>query len=336
MKRIAVLDDYQDVVRAMPGWDALGARARIDVFRDTQATIDDLASRLEPYEILVPIRERTCFPGALLERLPRLELLALAGRNTGQIDVAAATARGVLVTESEGSGAGAVELTMGLMLALVRRIPEEDRAIREGRWQTGLGVELAGKTLGIVGLGRIGRRIAAFGTLLGMEVLAWGPTLTAERAAASQARYVPLDELLKRSDIVSLHLRLVAATRGILGARELARLKPTAYLVNTARGQLVDEDALVAALRARRIAGAALDVFAREPIPPDHPLLALDTVVLTPHVGFVTAETYRAFYGQAAGSIADHLSGRSPARLLNPEALGACRSNPGRPILGTS
>ena len=302
MKRIAVLDDYQGMAREMPGWDAL-------------------AARLEPYEILVPIRERTRFPGGLLERLPRLELLALAGRNTGQVDVAAATARGVLVTESEGSGAGAVELTMGLMLALVRRIPHEDRAIREGRWQTGLGIELAGKTLGIVGLGKIGRRIAAFGTLLGMTVLAWGPTLTPERAAASQARYLPLDQLLAASDIVSLHLRLLDATRGILGARELALLKPTAYLVNTARGPLVDEEALVAALRTRRLAGAALDVFAREPIPRDHPLLALDNVVLTPHVGFVTAETYRAFYGQAAECIGDYLDGRPPAHLLNPEAL---------------
>ena len=324
MKRIAVLDDYQGVAREMPGWDALAARARIDVFRDTLATTDALADRLDAYEILVPIRERTRFSRELIERLPRLELLALAGRNTGQIDMGAATARGILVTESEGSGAGAVELTMGLMLALVRRIPLEDRAMREGRWQTGLGVELAGKTLGIVGLGRIGRRIAAFGALLGMTVLAWGPTLTPERAAASRARYVPLDQLLAASDVLSLHLRLVEATRGILGARELALVKPSAYLVNTARGPLVDEDALVAALRDRRIAGAALDVFAREPIPADHPLLALDNVVLTPHVGFVTVETYRAFYGQAAESIGDHLSGRPPARLLNPEALG-CR-----------
>jgi len=321
MKRVAVLDDYQGVVRGMPGWDALAARARIDVFRDTLATPDALAARLEPYEILVPIRERTRFPAGLLQRLPRLELLALAGRNTGQVDVAAATAQGVLVTESEGSGAGAVELTMGLILALVRRIPHEDRAIREGHWQTGLGIELAGKTLGIVGLGRIGRRIAAFGSLLGMSVLAWGPTLTPERAAASQARYLPLDQLLASSDVVSLHLRLLNATRGILGARELALLKPTAYLVNTARGPLVDEDALVGSLRARRLAGAALDVFDREPIPADHPLLALDNVVLTPHVGFVTAETYRAFYGQAAESIGDYLDGRPPARLLNPEAL---------------
>ena len=321
MKRIAVLDDYQGMVREMPGWDSLAARAQVDVFRDTLATNDALAARLEPYEILAPIRERTRFPAELLERLPRLELLALAGRNTGQVDVAAATARGVLVTESEGSGVGAVELTMGLMLALVRRIPHEDRAIREGRWQTGLGIELAGKTLGIVGLGKIGRRIAAFGTLLGMMVLAWGPTLTPERAAASQARYLPLDQLLAASDLVSLHLRLLDATRGILGARELALLKPTAYLVNTARGPLIDEEALLAALRARRFAGAALDVYAREPIPGDHPLLALDNVVLTPHVGFVTAETYRAFYSQAAESIGDFLGGRPPARLLNPEAL---------------
>jgi phosphoglycerate dehydrogenase-like enzyme len=183
-------------------------------------------------------------------------------------------------------------------------------------------MELAGKTLGIVGLGKIGRRIAAFGTLLGMKVLVWGPTLTPERAAASQATYVPLDRVLAESDVVSLHLRLVDATRGIIGARELALMKPTAYLINTARGPLVDEDALVTMLRERRIAGAALDVFALEPIPRDHPLLSLDNVVLTPHVGFVTKETYGSFYCQAAESIGDYLSCRTPARLLNPEALG--------------
>ena len=320
MKRIAVLDDYQDIARLMPGWDSLADRAAIAVFRDTLTSLDALAERLEPYEILVPIRERTRFTRALLERLPRLELLALAGRNTGQVDIQTATARGVLVTESEGSGAGAVELTMGLIIAAVRRVPHEDRAIREGRWQTGLGVELAGKTLGIVGLGRIGRRIAAFGILLGMRVLAWGPTLTAERAAASQATYLPLDQVLAESDVVSLHLRLSDGTRGVIGAREIALLKPTAYLINTARGPLVDEEALVAALRERRFAGAALDVFHQEPIPRDHPLLALDNVVLTPHVGFVTQETYRSFYSQAAESIADYLSGRTPARLLNPMA----------------
>jgi phosphoglycerate dehydrogenase-like enzyme len=322
MKRIGVLDDYQNVVRGMPGWDGLARQADITVFHDTLTDVETLAARLEPFEILVPIRERTRFTAALFDKLPRLELLALAGRNTGQVDLAAATQRGVLVTESEGSGAGAVELTMGLIVAAVRRIPAEDRAVREGRWQTGLGVELRGKTLGIIGLGRIGRRIAEFGNLLGMKVLAWGPTLTPERATASQASYVPLETVLHESDVVSLHLRLSVTTRGILGATELALLKPTAYLINTARGPLIDEQALVATLRARRIAGAALDVFAVEPIPKDHPLLALDNVVLTPHVGFVTAETYRAFYSQAAESIADHLAGTPPRRLLNPAAHG--------------
>src|SRR5512138_1536527 len=257
MKRIGVLDDYQDAARAMPGWDALARQAEIEAFHDTLSDLDALAARLAPFEILVPIRERTRFTGALLDRLPRLELLALAGRQTGQVDLATATRRGVLVTESEGSGAGAVELTMGVMIALVRRIPAEDRAVREGRWQTGLGVELAGKTLGIVGLGRIGRRIAAFGHLLGMRVLAWGPTLTAERAAASQVSYVPLEQVFSESDLVTVHLRVSDKTRGIIGARELSLLKPTAYLVNTARGPLIDEAALLATLRERRIAGAA-------------------------------------------------------------------------------
>ncbi len=321
MKRIAILDDYQNVARSFLGWDALATQAKVETYRDTLASVDALAERLAPYEILVPIRERTRFTRALLERLPRLELLALAGGNSGQIDVAAATERGVLVTYSEGSGAGAVELTMALILAVARHIPHEDRAIREGKWQTGLGTELIGKTLGIVGLGRIGRKIAAFGKLLGMQVLAWGPTLTSERAKASEARFVSQDQLFAESDVISIHLRLLDATRGIIQARHLALMKPTAYFVNTARGPLVDEEALVTILRERRIAGAALDVFAVEPIPANHPLLGLDNVVLTPHVGFVTEETYRPFYTQAAESISDYLAGRTPSRLLNPEAM---------------
>jgi phosphoglycerate dehydrogenase-like enzyme len=321
MKRIGVLDDYQDLVRTMPGWEALGRRAAITYFRDTLREEDALAARLAPFEILVPIRERTRFPAALLGRLPRLELLALAGGNTGQVDVEFATRRGVAVTESVEPGAGTPELTMGMIIAVARRLPQEDRAIRDGQWQTRLGTELAGKTLGNIGLGRIGRRVAAFGRLLGMTVLAWGPTLTDERAAASEAILVPLERVLRESDVLSLHVRLSSLTRGLLGPRELALLKPTAYLINTARGPLIEEAALVAALRERRIAGAALDVFDLEPIPPDHPLLTLENVVLTPHVGFVTEETYRAFYGQAAESINDYLDGAPPRRLLNPEAF---------------
>jgi phosphoglycerate dehydrogenase-like enzyme len=321
VKRIAVLDDYQGAVLSLPCWARLTGRATVDAFRDTPASEGELAGRLRPYEIIVPIRERTRFTASLLERLPGLELLALTGRNSGHVDVAAATSRGVLVTETEGSGASAVELTIGLILALVRRIPQEDRAMRQGLWQTSLGVELAGKTLGIVGLGRIGSRIAAFGRFLDMRVLAWGANLTDERARAADASRASLDDLFRESDIVSVHLRLSERTRGLISAHHLSLMKPTSYFVNTARGGLVDETALIAALRERRIAGAALDVYEIEPLPPNHALLSLDNVVLSPHMGYVTREAYQLFFSQAVESVQSYLDGRLPPRALNPEAM---------------
>jgi phosphoglycerate dehydrogenase-like enzyme len=319
VKRVAVLDGYQGEVLALPCWQRLAGRAAVDLYRDTLGSEDALARRLAPYEILVPIRERTRFAASLLARLPALGLLALTGRNSGHVDVSAATAGGVLVVETGGSGVAAIELTMGLILAAVRRIPQEERALRAGRWQTGFGVELSGKTLGVVGLGRIGSRIAAFGTFLGMRVLAWGPTLTPARATAAGAAYTPLETLLRESDVVSLHTRLSDMTRGLITARHLALMKPTAFLINTARGPVVDEAALVEALRARRIAGAGLDVFDVEPLPAGHPLLALDNVVLTPHVGYVTREAYDIFFHQAVENIEMYLDGKVPPRALNPE-----------------
>lgn len=321
MKRIAVLDDYQGTVPSLPYWSRLSGRATVDVFRDTVTDEDALVRRLAPYEILVLIRERTRFPASLIARLPALQLLALTGRNSGHVDVAAATARGILVTETEGSGVAAMEHTIGLMLATVRRTPQEDRALREGRWQTGIGVELSGKTLGILGLGRIGSRIAAFGKLLGMRVLAWGPTLTEERAAAGGVTCVPLDTLFRESDVISLHLRLSERTRGLVTARHFSLMKPSAYLINTARGPLVDEAALVAALREGRIAGAGLDVFDVEPLPPGHPLLALENVVLSPHMGYVTQEAYHIFFRQVVENIESYLDGHLPPRTLSPDAL---------------
>ncbi|MBI4593746.1 MAG: D-2-hydroxyacid dehydrogenase family protein [Candidatus Rokubacteria bacterium] len=321
MKRVAVLDDYQGEVLSLPYWRRLQGRAAIDHFRDTLHDDRALAERLKPYQILVPIRERTRFSTALLQQLPALELLAITGRNSGHVDVKTATARGVLVSETGSSGPAAIELTMGLIIATVRGIPQEDRALRAGRWQQSIGIELAGRTLGVVGLGRIGGKIAAFGRLLGMRVLAWGPTLTAERATAAGADYVPLETLLKESDVVTLHTRLSDLTRGLITARHLALMKPTAYLINTARGPIVDEAALVTALRERRIAGAGLDVFDVEPIAPDHPLLALDNVVLTPHIGYVTHEAYDVFFREVVEHIEQYLDGKVPDRTLNPEAL---------------
>lgn len=331
MKRLAVLDDYQGEVLTLPYWQRLAGRVRIEHFHDTLADEEALARRLAPYEVLVAIRERTRFPASLLARLPALELLALTGRNSGHVDVAAATARGVLVAETSGSGTAAIELTIGLIVAAVRRIPQEDRALRAGRWQTSIGTDLAGKTLGVVGLGRIGGRIAAFGRFLGMRVLAWGPTLTPERAAAAGAAYVPLETLLAESDVVSLHTRLSDLTRGMITARHLALMKPTAYLINTARGPLVEEAALIDALRQRRIAGAGLDVYDVEPLPADHPLLALDDVVLTPHSGYVTRESYDAFFSQVVATVDAYLDGKVPARALNPEALSRGRTGRGYP-----
>lgn len=319
--RAAVLEDYQDVVRKLPYWEQLRGRVDVDFYSDAVTAEALLLKRLEPYRILIPIRERTRFPAATLDRLPHLELLALTGRNSGHVDVAAATRRGVLVVETGGSGASAIEHSIGMIMAVVRHLPQEDRTMRTGRWQTTMGIDLAGKTLGVVGLGRIGGKIAAFGTFLGMKVLAWGPTLTAERAAAGGATYVPLDRLMAESDVVTLHTRLSDMTRGLITARHLALMKPTAFLVNTARGPIVDEAALVKTLRDRRIAGAALDVFDVEPLPANHPLLGLDNVVITPHIGYVTSDAYDIFFKQTVENIVGYLDGKTPARALNPDAL---------------
>ncbi|HEV8471590.1 MAG TPA: D-2-hydroxyacid dehydrogenase family protein [Methylomirabilota bacterium] len=317
MKRVAILDDWGGMVRPLPFWTRLDGRATIDAFQDTLRDETALARRLAPYDIVVGVRERTFFRAGLIERLPALRMIALGGRHTGQVDLAAAAARGIVVTETEGSAVNAFEHTVALMMALVRRVPQEDRALREGRWQTPpLGVDMAGKTLGVVGLGRIGGKMAAFGRLLGMRVLATGITLTDERAAAAGATRVDLDTLLRDSDVVTLHYRLSDKTRGLVTARHLALMKPTAFLVNTARGPLVDETALVAVLRERRIAGAALDVFDEEPLPKSHPLLALDNVVMTPHLGFVTAEGYAVFFGQVTDSILAFLEGKTPSRVV--------------------
>jgi phosphoglycerate dehydrogenase-like enzyme len=321
MTRVAILDDWGGMIRPLAPWTRLDGRAAVDAYQDTLSDESALARRLAPYDVIVPVRERTRITAGLIARLPALRLIALAGRWTGQVDLPAAAARGVVVTETEGSAVNAFEHTIALMMALVRRVPQEDRAMRAGRWQTPpLGVDMAGKTLGIVGLGKIGGKMAAFGRLLGMRVLATGYTLTDERASAAGASRVDLDTLLRDSDVVSLHLRLSDRSRGLIGARQLALMKPTAFLVNTARGPIVDEAALLDVLRGRRIAGAALDVFDAEPLPAGHPLLALDNVVLTPHLGFVTAEGYAVFFGQAVESILAFLDGKSPPRVVAPRS----------------
>ena len=262
------------------------------------------------------MRERTPFPRALLERLPRLRLLVTTGMRNASIDVKAAKERGITVCGTSGLPYPTAELAWGLVLALFRRIPAEDRASREGRWQTTVGLGLNGKTLGVLGLGTLGSRVAKYGRAFDMEVLAWSQNLTAARAAEVGATLVSKDELLQRSDVVSVHLVLSDRTRGLIRARELGLMKRTAYLVNTSRGPIVDEAALLHALENGTIAGAGLDVFEVEPLPPDHPFLRLPSTVVTPHLGYVTEETYRIFFGHAVENIKAFLDGK-PVRVLD-------------------
>jgi phosphoglycerate dehydrogenase-like enzyme len=287
------------------------------VFKDHLAAEDALAARLADFDFIMALRERTPFPRTLLERLPKLKLLITAGMRNASIDMKAAAERGVLVCGTSGLPYPTAELAWGLILGLARRIPAEDRATREGRWQTSLGLGLNGKTLGVLGLGTLGSRVARVGRALEMKVLAWSQNLTAERAAAEDAMLVAKDDLLARSDFVSIHLVLSERTRGLVGARELGLMKRSAYLVNTSRGPIVDEAALIRALGDGTIAGAGLDVFDEEPLPRDHPFRRLPNIVITPHLGYVTEETYRIFYGQAVEDIKAYLDG-TPLRVLRP------------------
>ena len=312
---VAILDDYQGVALLSADWSEVERRATITVFND-HADEDLVAARLQDFEVVVLMRERTAFPRSLFERLPQLRLLVTTGMGNAAIDLEAARDAGVTVCGTGGLGYPTAELTWGLILALVRRIPAEHAAIHEGRWQTTLGEGLHGKTLGVLGLGRLGSRVATVGRAFGMEVLAWSQHLTRERTDEAGAELAPSKEdLLERADVVTIHLVLSERTRGLVGAAELARMRASAYLVNTSRGPIVDEPALFEALRTRLIAGAGLDVFDEEPLPAAHPLLELDNVVLTPHLGYVTKETYEIFYREAAEDIVAFLEG-APVRVL--------------------
>jgi phosphoglycerate dehydrogenase-like enzyme len=317
MTRVAILDDYQDIARRMADWASLPAGTELAVFADHLSDPGAMAARLADFDAVVAMRERTAFPRGLLERLPRLKLLVTTGMRNASIDVAAAVERGIVVCGTAGLPYPTAELTWGLILALARHIAVEDRATREGRWQVSCGVGLNGKTLGVIGLGGLGSRVARIGRAFEMDVIAWSQNLTAARAAEVGAALVSRDDLLARADVVSVHLVLGERTRGLLGARELARMKRTAYLINTSRGPIVDEAALVAALRQGTIAGAGLDVYDDEPLALDHPLRRLPNTVITPHLGYVTEETYRIFYGQALEDVKAWLAGQ-PVRVLRP------------------
>jgi phosphoglycerate dehydrogenase-like enzyme len=317
--RCAILDDYQNVALRYGDWSAVKAKAELKVFADYIADREALVRALADFEIVVAMRERTRFDRELFARLPKLKLLVTTGMVNAAIDLVAAREHGVVVCGTGSAPYPTAELTWALILSLLRRVPFEYGELRRGgRWQSSVGVDLNGKRLGLIGLGRLGTRVARVGLAFEMKVAAWSKNLTAEKCAAAGVELAgSLDELLRTSDVVSIHVVLSDRTRGLLGARELGLMKPTAYLINTSRGPIVDEAALIAALRERRIAGAGLDVFAREPLPLDHPLRTLDNVVATPHLGYVSEDTYRVFYGEAAEDVLAWLAGK-PVRVLNP------------------
>lgn len=310
--KVAILDDYQNVALSMADWSPVAARADITVFNDHVADHDAVVERLAPFDVVCVMRERTPLPRSVIERLPRLKMIASTGPFNAAIDIAAAKERGIHVSTTGGYVESTVELTWALILALARRIVDETRSVRDGGWQTSVGRQLGGTVLGVLGLGRIGGRVARVGAAFGMDVVAWSTNLTPKAAAQAGAGYVTKDELFGRADVLTIHLVLSERSRGLVGAAELGLMKPTALLVNTSRGPIVDEAALIDALRSHRLAGAGLDVFDTEPLPVDHPLRSLDNVVATPHIGYVADRVYRTFYGEAAASIAAWLEDVSP------------------------
>jgi phosphoglycerate dehydrogenase-like enzyme len=318
--KFAILDDFQGAAASLSCMDKLRACGELLVFHKILSAPAEFIDALKDVHILIPIRERTQLTSSVLEALPSLEMISQTGDNTPHLDIEAATRRGIVVCTSPGAWQSTVELTFALMLAVMRRLSQEHQAMRAGHWQTGLGVGLQGKTLGIIGLGRIGSHVAHIAQAFGMRVLATGFTLTAARALAHGVRMASLEDLLARSDVVSIHLRLSERSYKLIGTQELRLMKPTAYLINTARGPIVDEAALIQALRYRRIAGAGLDVFEQEPIDPSNPLLQLDNVVCTPHIGFVTQETYEYMLGGAVENILNYLEG-NPTNVRNPQVL---------------
>lgn len=321
--QVAILDDYQGVAAAMADWSSLPDGIAVDFFSDHLADADALAERLAGYDIIMGMRERTPFPRALLERLPNLRCLITTGARNASFDLDAATALGITVCGTPGAGEGPTELTWGLIIGLLRRIHDEQRAAREqGQWGIHVGTGLQGKTLALLGLGHIGSRVARVGNAFDMRVIAWSQNLTAQRAAECGATLVDKDTLFAAGDVVSVHVRLSDRTHGLVGAPEIALMRPSAILVNISRGPIVDEAALVSALQRNAIAGAALDTFDIEPLPAGHPFLTLDNVLVTPHIGYVTDDGYRAFYAGVVENIRAFAAGE-PVRVINPDVLAA-------------
>jgi phosphoglycerate dehydrogenase-like enzyme len=306
--KVAILDDYQNVALEMADWSPVARRAEITVFNDHVADPDAVVERLLPFDVICVMRERTPLPRAVIEHLPRLKLIASTGSRNASIDMTAAEEHGIHVTATGYRSTPTIEMTWALILASARHIVRESSSVREGGWQTSVGAELDGKVLGVLGLGNIGGQVARIGLAFGMKVIAWSQNMTPQIAEAAGAALVTKDELFRQADVVTIHLILSKRTRGLVGAADLALMKPTSWLINTSRGSIVDDGALVQALTARTIAGAALDVFDTEPLPADHPFRSLENVLATPHIGYVAEDLYRTFYGDAAVSIAGWLN----------------------------
>jgi phosphoglycerate dehydrogenase-like enzyme len=323
--KLALLDDYQRVALRLGDWDRLRKRGiEITVFNEPFASVDDAAQKLAPFEILGLLRERTAFPRALIEKLPNLKFMVLTGARAASLDDKAATERGIPISTTPGGGSNAptAELGWALLMSCARDLAKAERLMRSGGWHDGIQQMnvLEGKRLGILGLGKLGSRVAGYAKAFGMEVVAWSQNLTEEKAGAIGVKYVSKDELLSTSDFISIHLALSDRTRGLIGAAELAKMKRTAILINTSRGPIVDEAALIAALKNGTIAHAGLDVYDKEPLPAGHPLTKLENVTLVPHLGYVVEESYRYFYKGTIEDIEAWLDGK-PINVLNPDAL---------------
>jgi phosphoglycerate dehydrogenase-like enzyme len=314
--QIAVIDDWQDVARDVVDWSVLDSLGEVTFVHDYPADNTVLAERLERFQVVCVMRERTRFDEDLLQRLPNLKLLMTGGMRNAALDMPAAARLGIKVCGTDSYKHAAPELTWALIMAATRNLLNEANALRAGQWQQGLGGDLHGRTLGILGLGSIGQKVAQFGQVFGMRVIAWSENLTAERAEQAGVTYVSKQELFEQADVLSVHLVLSERSRGLVDAQALAWMKPTALLVNTARGPIVDEAALIKALQKQQIAGAALDVFDQEPLPALHPFRTLDNVLATPHVGYVSRQNYEQFFSQMIEDIQAWAAG-SPIRLMN-------------------
>jgi phosphoglycerate dehydrogenase-like enzyme len=314
--RCAILDDYQNVALKMADWSALKGKADVTVFTEHLGEPTNVIKALKDFDIVCAMRERTPFRRETIEALPKLKLLLTSGARNASFDMDALKARGVVVSGTGGFGNSTAGIAIGLILELTRKIGLESARMKAGAtWQVTMGEDVEGRTLGVIGLGKLGLRVAAIAKALGMKVNAWSQNLTREQCDAAGVGYLPKDELMATSDVISIHLILSQRSRGLIARADLARMKPSAYLINTARGPIVDEDALLDMLKQKKIAGAGLDTFSVEPLPVDHPFRKLDNVVLTPHLGYVTEQAYRVFYSDMVADILGWLDGK-PVRVI--------------------